>query len=104
MTMASELHNFLPKMVEDERTLLFQIPIGQKALMTCVISISIVWGSLMKALIYSSISKDRWNDRPINVLIIIDQVIQHLFNIIIAIGMIVKVKRRQQILYKVLKS
>jgi hypothetical protein len=49
----SEIHNFLLHMSEDERTLLFQMPFGQKVLMAFVISMSIIWGSLMKLFINS---------------------------------------------------
>jgi hypothetical protein len=87
----SEIHNFLLHMSEDERTLLFQMPFGQKVLMAFVISMSIIWGSLMKLFIYYNIGQDKWKERPINILIIIDQVIQHFFNTVIGIGMVVKV-------------
>ena len=86
----SEIHDFLLHMSEDEQTLLFQMPFGQKVLevlMAFVISMSII----MKLFIYYNIGQDKWKERPINILIIIDQVIQHFFNTVIGIGMVVKV-------------
>ena len=62
-------------MTEDDRTLLLQMPIYQKIALSSIILISMVWGSLMKALIYYAISKEKFADRPINVLIVVDMVI-----------------------------
>ena len=87
----SELYGFLPHMTEDERTLLFQIPTFQKAMMITTISLSILWGSVMKLFLYHQISQEKWSERPINILTLIDQVIHQFFNTVIGIGMISKV-------------
>ncbi len=87
----SELYGFLPYMTEDERTLLFQIPTFQKATMITTISLSILWGSVIKLFLYHQISQEKWSERPINILTLIDQVIHQFFNTVIGIGMIAKV-------------
>ena len=70
----SELFDFMKNMTEDDRTLLVQMPIYQKIALSSIIVISMVWGSLMKVLIYYAISKEKFADRPINVLIVVDMV------------------------------
>ena len=88
----NELFDFLPHMLDDERTLLFQMPFYQKILMSIIISVSMLWGILVKCFIFYCISKEKWMERPINVLIILDQIIHLSFNVLIGIGMIVKVR------------
>ena len=87
----SDLFDFLPHMLDDERTLLFQMPLHQKILMGVTITVSMLWGGLIKCFIFYCISREKWMERPINVLIILDQIIHLVFNLIIAVGMIVKV-------------
>ena len=70
----SELFDFMKNMTEDDRTLLVQMPIYQKITVSSIIFISMVWGSLMKVLIYYAISKEKVAERPINVLIVVDMV------------------------------
>ena len=70
----SELFDFMKNMTEDDRTLLVQMPIYQKIALSSIIVISMVWGSLMKVLIYYAILKEKFADRPINVLIVVDMV------------------------------
>ena len=70
----SELFDFMKNMTEDDRTLLVQMPIYQKITLSSIIFISMVWGSLMKVLIYYAISKEKVAERPINVLIVVDMV------------------------------
>ena len=89
--MSQELYNFLPQMVDDERSLFFQMPFYQKVLMTLTILLSLAWGTLMKCFIFYCTSKDKWTDRPINVLIVLDQVIHFFFHFVISTGMLLKV-------------
>ncbi len=70
-----ELYDFLLHMREDERTFLLQMPSYQQMILSLIVIISVLWGSLMKFFIYYHISKERWRDKPINVLIVIDMVI-----------------------------
>ena len=87
----NELFDFLPHMLDDERTLLFQMPFYQKILMSLTISVSMLWGILVKCFIFYCISREKWMERPITILIILDQIIHLFFNLLIAIGMVVKV-------------
>ena len=70
----SELFGFIPFMVDDEKTLLLQLPTYQKAAMATLIIISIVWSNVMKIFIYYNVAGEKLADRPINILILIDQV------------------------------
>jgi len=87
----TELYTFTESMIEDERTLLLQMPLYQRLFMASVIILSTIWNSLTKIFIYYHISKEKLTDRPINVLILLDQMIQHIFTTVIAFGMVIKV-------------
>jgi hypothetical protein len=71
-----------------------QINYHQKILIGLVIALSLSCGTLMKFFLYYNISHEKLSDRPINVLILIEQIMHHIFYM--AIGMIVlaKVKLR----------
>jgi len=73
-TRQTELFGFIEFMVEDERTLLIQMPFYHKVLMFSVITLSILWANLMKIFIYFNLMEEKLTERPINVLILIDQV------------------------------
>ena len=92
----SELHEFVSHMTEDERTLLLQVPTYQKVIIMTVSIATLVWGTFMKCFIYYNVSKEKMSERPINILIIIDQVIHHVLNTIFIMGSIVKVNLPNQ--------
>ncbi len=91
--MSGELYEFVSHMTEDERTLLLQIPTYEKVIMSLVSVLTLIWGTFMKCFIYYNISKEKVSERPINILIAIDQVIHHVLNSVFIAGTIVKVKR-----------
>lgn len=78
MLNSSELFEFLPHMTHDEKTLTLAMPLGQKIFFVTVFFCSAVWGSLMKFFIYYNIMQEKFSVRPINILILIDQVIEHI--------------------------
>ena len=73
-SLTPELFGFIQFMVDDERTILLQLPLGPTVAMAAIIAISIVWSNAMKVFIYHSLAQEKLADRPINVLILVDQV------------------------------
>ena len=73
--MEIEKYDFLKYMTEDERSYILKISSFWKFVVGCVSIFLLVIGSLMKLVIYSFFSKkERHLDRPINSLILLDQV------------------------------
>jgi hypothetical protein len=73
-----EQFEFLNNMVEDERAYIFRIPTFWKRMIGLVLAASIIWGSIMKGLIYSHFQRmERFIEKPINVLIVMDMLIHH---------------------------
>ena len=73
-----EQFEFLNNMVEDERAYIFRIPTFWKRMIGLVLAASIIWGSMMKGLIYSHFKRmERFIEKPINVLIVMDMLIHH---------------------------
>jgi len=60
--------------------------------MGLVIALSISCGTLMKCFLYYNISQEKLSDRPINVLILIEQIMHHIFYLATGMGMLAKVK------------
>ena len=91
INMSQELFGFLPQMVDDERSFTFQMQFYLKVLMTLTISLSMIWGTLMKCFIFYCISQEKWTEKPINVLIVLDQVIHLFYHSVISTGILLKV-------------
>ena len=70
----SELFEFIPFMVDDEKILLLQPTANQMVAMATLIILSIIWFNAMKVFIYYNVAQEKLTDRPINVLILVDQV------------------------------
>jgi len=70
----SEFYDFFGHMTEDSRTFLLQMPTYQQLILSLIVIISMLAGTLMKFFIYYNISMEKWSDKPINVLIVIDMV------------------------------
>ena len=86
-----ELFDFIPHMVEDQRSLLVKMSPIEKTIMAIIIAGSLVWGSLMKLFIYFYISKQKISERPIHILILLDQIIHHVMHTFIAVGFFARV-------------
>ena len=64
---------------------------------TFFIVASLIWGSvMMKAIVYCHISSEKVSDRPMNMLIILDQIIHHATNTFFSLAIILKVKLEPQ--------
>ena len=88
---SQELFDFIPRMVEDTRTLLFKISNIEKVAMLAIIIASLIWGTLMKLFIYYYISKQKISERPIHILSVADQIIHQVTYTVVALGQISKV-------------
>jgi len=76
--METEQLEFLNNMVEDERAYILQIPTFWKIMIGLVLLASIIWGSLMKVLMYFHFKgMERFFEKPINILILMDMLIHH---------------------------
>ena len=84
MSNNSELFDFLPLMTEDERSLIFSLTSTERIVMTMSFILAVVWGSIMKFFLYYNITKEKISERPINILILLDQVIEHITNLYLA--------------------
>jgi hypothetical protein len=87
----SDLYSFLDHMIEDDRTLLLSMSPVQKVTTVVILTLSLIWGTLMKVFVYYSISGQKVSERPVNVLIIVEQILHHIFNYVIIAGSLVKV-------------
>ena len=87
----SELFNFAPYMVEDERSVLHTVPQYERTSFVVIHAVCGVWGTLMKLFLFFHLKKEKISERPINVLIIIDQTVDFIGNLVITINTVVKV-------------
>ena len=71
----SELYTFIPFMVDDERAFIMQLSANETVTVASVIFISVVWGNIMEFFIYFQMAQEKLGDRPINILIFLDQVL-----------------------------
>ena len=85
----SEIFGFLPFMVEDERSYSLKLAHTENNIISTIFICTAVWGTLMKIFIYYNLSVEGLSRRPINILILIDQVTDHINQMIgIAFGLI----------------
>ena len=73
MSNNSELFDFLPLMTEDERSLIFSLTSTERIVMTMSFILAVVWGSIMKFFLYYNLAQEKLSERPINLLILVDQ-------------------------------
>ena len=85
----SELFGFLPFMVDDERSHSLRMPHNEKLIISIIFIVTGVWGTLMKVFIYNNLWMEDLSKRPINILILIDQITDHITKLSgIAFGLI----------------
>ena len=93
----SDLFDFLPQMTEDERSVIFILTETERSLVIVGFALTAIWGSVMKFFLYYNVLKEKITERPINILILLDQVIEHVANLYLvavsAAKVIVTVKR-----------
>lgn len=74
----SELFDFLPFMVNDERSFSITMQLSERITFGALLCISFTWGSFIKFFIYHEIFRQKFSERPINVLILVDQIADHI--------------------------
>ena len=77
----SDLFEFLPQMNEDERSVIFILTETERSLVIVGFALTAIWGSFMKFFLYYNVLKEKITERPINILILLDQVIEHVTNL-----------------------
>ena len=87
----SELFEFLVNITEDQRSLAYKMPPSQRILIVVIVIATIVWGSMMKCFLYKNFMKEKLSERPINVLIFLDQVVEHFTKLALALYAVIKV-------------
>ena len=87
----TELFNFLPQMTEDERSVIFLLTSAERIFFITCLVLAAIWGSAMKAFLYYNIMKEKISDRPINILILLDQIIEHVANLYLTTVSVLKV-------------
>ena len=88
----SELYEFVAHMTEDQRSLAMTMPFTERLIFVVPLILSVVWGTLMKLFIYYSLWQENLSKRPINILILMDQVIDHITKTFIVGNAIVMVR------------
>ena len=68
------------------------MPFTERLIFVVPLILSVVWGTLMKLFIYYSLWQENLSKRPINILILIDQVIDHITKTFIVGNAIVMVR------------
>ena len=87
----TELFDFMPSMTEDERSLAFTIKLPERIFFLVIYCVCGAWGTFMKLFLYYKLMNEKISERPINILVIIDQTIDFIGNLVININSIVKV-------------
>ena len=100
----SDLFDFLPQMNEDERSVIFILTVTERSWVLAGFALTAIWGSVMKFFLYYNVLKEKITERPINILILLDQVIEHVTNLYLvavsAAKVIVTVKRNSALNFK----
>ena len=100
-----DLFGFIPYMDEYERTFMLRLPTRERIVLTLVLSLSLIWGTLMKVFVYFNVMNEKFSERPFNVLIIVDQVLLHIFHMAMSLTSLLNVRAEfNLILEKVQKA
>ena len=91
MMNSSELFDFLPSMTEDERSVIITAEVPERIFFVAFCFVCGAWGTFMKLFLYHNLTKIKISERPINILIIIDQTIDLIGNLVVIINTMVKV-------------
>ena len=83
-----ELFEFLPSMREDERTNNLKLSTFWRFVLGIFTSASLIWGTAMKQLIYKNFQKIKIIEKPINFLILLDQILNQTFSTIFCVSVI----------------
>ena len=74
-----------PKRASD----LDMLPYAMKKLLGFIVAFSFMWGTAGKIFVYNHISKFRISERPINILILLDEVIHHVLITYTALNLLI---------------
>ena len=88
---SSELFDFLPFIVDDERAFIYTMPLILRVTVVLFLVIGGIWGSAMKFVLFYFLMQEKLSERPINILIFIDQFVDYIGNIVIIIKGTIKV-------------
>ena len=82
----SELFEFLPLMIEDERAIYYTGLMPERIIFTTLYVVCGIWGILMKLFLFYNLMQQKISERPINILIIFDQTVDLIGNVFININ------------------
>ena len=89
----SELFYFLPSMIDDERSLAYSSPWYVTIYHSIVQLLSGICGTFMKLFLVYNMTKEKISERPINILIIIDQTVDFVGNSVLIISALIHVSK-----------
>ena len=81
---------FVNLQTTNERSVLLKISPTWKSMIGIAIALSLLWGSAMKIFIYTYFHKLKISERPINLLILLGQIIHHALNLFVGTNIIVE--------------
>ena len=88
----SEIYDFLPHMTEDERSVIYHLSMTTRVLLVVApVAMASVLGTFLKFFIYYHLLQERLMEKPINALILLDQVIEHTTSMFTAVYIVIKV-------------
>ena len=87
----TELYEFLSNMIEDERSMTIKMSFAERVVIATAMVFTIFWGTFMKLFIYYNLGQEKLSTRPINILILLDQIIDHITKVIAAINSLLMV-------------
>ena len=95
----TELYEFLSNMIEDERSMTIKMSFAERVVIATAMVFTIFWGTFMKLFIYYNLGQEKLSKRPINILILMDQIIDHITKVSAAISGVLMVSTLTPIKY-----
>ena len=87
----SELFDFLNHMTEDGRSLTFKMSFWERVVIGGALLVAGIWGTLMKLFFYYNIWQEKLSQRPINILVLMDQIIDHITKVTVIVNAVIMV-------------
>ena len=87
----TELFQNLPFMVDDERAVIYKLSFTPRVALLGIYVVCGIWGSVMKFFLFYNLMQEKFSERPINILIFIDHLVDYIGNIVIVINTSIKV-------------
>ena len=73
-----------------EKSFFLQISSGWRKTFGALLLLSLVWGSVMKTFIYSYLKRCKVMDKPINLMIMLSQILHHILHILIGTNLLIE--------------